>query len=99
MSEEKIIYDGGPASPCVIPVMSSHGQLSGALQQVGVQHFTGLSKREAVAMAAMQGYMAGLLAISQTFVIDLQQDQIVKVAFSIADAFLAKSKKSRGAGE
>ena len=59
----------------------------------------GMSKREAVAMAAMQGYMAGLLAISQTFVIDLQQDQIVKVAFSIADAFLAKSKKSRGAGE
>lgn len=70
--ESKKIKDGGPAYP-------SHGTMGEV-----VCH--GLSKREAVAMAAMQGMLANS-SRGYTF------ENLVHEAFRYADAFLERAKR------
>lgn len=75
MREEKKIEDGGPAYPC-------KGDADEYWQ-------TGLTKREAVAMAAMQSLITNYFNEN----IGDCEKMIVHYAFVIADAFLEKSRE------
>lgn len=101
MSEEKKIQnpidDGGPAYPCDQPlaiirsdILSKYPQFGDDLRLISGKS-RGFTKREAVAMAALQGMLSGM-----SYDINRNPDEaLAEWAFNLADAFLKASKTAQ----
>lgn len=85
--------NGGPAFPSALPVqwpphIFKDGDVPHPKREVSYACFTGLTKREAFAMAAMQGILGGLPPD-----LDYNEIETAKMAVKHADALLAELAK------
>lgn len=83
------IKDGGPAFPCIRPVMQPSDRVKGALEMVGEKMHDGLTIRDYFAGQALIGILSGKYGEVQDSLSDKSyKDAVAKVAYEFSDAML-----------